>query len=77
MVKHSESGCCCAQVPIVGFDLQLPAGLPAPLTVGKVYQQFSSVEQGIVQNIIEVSVPFLLEEERGVTFTVEARCVGR
>jgi hypothetical protein len=61
------------QVPIVGLDRDLPLGLPAPVTVGAVYQQFSSVQQGSVQNIIEFSVPFLLQQQQGATFTVEAR----
>jgi hypothetical protein len=30
------------QVPIVGLDLDLPPGLPAPVFKGNVYQQFSS-----------------------------------
>ncbi|KAF6249059.1 hypothetical protein COO60DRAFT_1706680 [Scenedesmus sp. NREL 46B-D3] len=61
-----------AKVPIVGLDVDLPLGLPAPVTVGKVYQQFSSVQQGSVQNIIEFTVPFLLEQQQGATFTVDA-----
>jgi hypothetical protein len=61
------------QVPIVGLDLELPFGLPAPVSVGNVYQQFSSVQQGSVQNIIEFSIPFLLQQQQGATFTVEAR----
>lgn len=59
-------------VPIVGLDLELPFGLPAPVTVGNVYQRFSSVAQGSVQNIIEFTVPFLLQQQQGATFTVEA-----
>lgn len=61
------------QIPIVGLDLPDLAGLPPPVTVGNVYQRFSNVEQGIVENIIEFSIPFLVEQNKGVTFTVEAR----
>lgn len=66
------------QTPIVGLDLPDIAGLPPPVKVGNVYQRFSSVERGIVENIIELSIPFVLEQDKGVTFTVEARwvCVG-
>lgn len=72
--------CVCAvvrgapQTPIVGLDLPEFAGLPPPVRVGNVYQRFSSVERGIVENIIEFSVPFVLQQDRGCTFTVEARC---
>eukprot|EP00883_Tetradesmus_obliquus_P014590 jgi/Sobl393_1/7657/SZX78179.1 len=59
-------------LPIVGLDLELPFGLPAPVTVGNVYQRFSSVARGSVQNIIEFSLPFLLQQQQGATFTVEA-----
>jgi hypothetical protein len=59
----------------VGLDLPDIAGLPPPVKVGNVYQRFSSVERGIVENIIEFSVPLLLEQDKGCTFTVEARCV--
>lgn len=64
-------------VPIVGLDLSsyLPAGLPAPV-VGDVFQRFSSVEDGRVENIIEFGVPPLTQEREGITFTVGARCVG-
>jgi hypothetical protein len=68
--------CCCLQTPIVGLDLPDIAGLPPPVKVGNVYQRFSSVERGIVENIIEFSVPFLLEQDKGCTFTVEARCAN-
>jgi hypothetical protein len=68
--KHART-----QTPIVGLDgLPTVAGLPPPLTVGNVYQQFSSVGEGRVFNIIQLSVPFLLEARRGVTFVVDARC---
>lgn len=32
-----------------------------PLQVGNIYQRFSDVEEGLVENIIQLSVPFLLE----------------
>lgn len=35
---------------------------PLPLRVGNVYQNFSNVAEGRVENIIQLSVPFLLEE---------------
>jgi hypothetical protein len=46
----------------------------APPQVGDIYQRFSSVERGWVENIIRLSVPLLLEARQGVTFTVGARC---
>lgn len=60
-------------VPIVGLDLErlLPAGLPAP-AVGDVFQRFSSVEEGRVENIIEFGLPPLTDPRRGLTFTVGA-----
>jgi hypothetical protein len=48
-------------------------GLIPPVSIGNVYQQFSSVAEGQVQNIIQFSVPFLLQDQEGVTFTVGAR----
>lgn len=61
-------------VPIVGLDLAdlLPAGLPAPVVVGDVFQRFSGVEAGRVENIIEFGLPPFTDERRGVTFTVGA-----
>lgn len=73
-----QAPCCCVvvlQTPIVALDLPDIAGLPPPVKVGNVYQRFSSVERGIVENIIEFSIPLLLEQDKGCTFTVEARCV--
>lgn len=61
------------QIPIVALNVQLPFGIPAPVEVGNIFQRFSSVSQGHVENIIEFSIPFLLEQQRGVTFTVGAR----
>ncbi|EIE26014.1 hypothetical protein COCSUDRAFT_61007 [Coccomyxa subellipsoidea C-169] len=46
----------------------LIADRPAPFQVGNIYQQFSDVEQGDVQNIIEFSIPMLLQKG-----TVEVR----
>lgn len=65
-------------VPIVGLDLSrlLPAGLPAPVVVGDVFQRFSSVEEGRVENIIEFGLPPFTQDSRGITFTVGARCAG-
>jgi hypothetical protein len=66
-------------VPIVGLDLSslLPAGLPAPVVVGDVFQRFSSVEEGRVDNIVEFGLPPLTQGSGGVTFTVGARCAGQ
>jgi hypothetical protein len=61
------------QTPIVGLDLPHIAGFPPPVSVGAVYQRFSNVEAGLVENIIEFSLPFWLEEQNGGTFTVQAR----
>jgi hypothetical protein len=60
----------------VGLDLPSLPGLPPPLAVGRVFQRFSSVAEGRVANIIEFSVPLLLDAQRGATFTVDARCGG-
>ncbi len=38
------------------------ADRPAPFQVGNIYQQFSDVEQGDVQNIIEFSITMLLQK---------------
>lgn len=62
-----------AQTPIVGLNLPSLPGFPPPLSVGNVYQRFSSVESGVVENIIELGVPPFLEADKGVTFTVKAR----
>ena len=40
---------------------------PLPFQVGNIYQEFSSVERGEVQNIIEFRVPLLLREGEGHT----------
>ncbi|GAX72861.1 hypothetical protein CEUSTIGMA_g316.t1 [Chlamydomonas eustigma] len=61
-------------LPILGAETRLtPLIGPSPLQVGNIYQTFSSVEKGVVQNIIELSAPFLLQEYKGVTVTVQAR----
>ncbi|KAK9916204.1 hypothetical protein WJX75_010027 [Coccomyxa subellipsoidea] len=46
----------------------LIADRPTPFQVGNIYQQFSNVEQGDVQNIIEFSIPMVLQKG-----TVEVR----
>jgi hypothetical protein len=42
----------------------LIADRPTPFQVGNIYQQFSNVEQGDVQNIIEFSIPMVLQKGR-------------
>lgn len=61
-------------LPIIDLEqvLQTPVGI-SPIEVGEIYQRFSSPEKGWVENIIKLSVPFLLESRQGVTFTVGAR----
>jgi hypothetical protein len=44
---------------------------PQPVQIGSIYQQFSTVGAGEVQNIIKVTLPFLTQEE-GVTLRVKA-----
>jgi hypothetical protein len=63
-------------VPIVGLDLSrlLPAGLPAPVVVGDVFQRFSVVDDGRVENVIQFGLPPFTDERAGVTFTVGAKC---
>lgn len=57
---------------VLGLVAKPPEGLPVPLRVGDIYQRFSTPEEGIVENIIKLSVPFLLDESEGVTATVRA-----
>lgn len=57
-------------VPIVGFESVLP--FPSPIRVGDVYQKFTGLELGQVQNVIKFGLPGLLEPTDGVTFTVLA-----
>lgn len=59
-------------LPIIGVEGLFPQPLPPVVQVGDIYQRFSSPAAGVVENIIQFSVPFFLEEGRGVTFTVEA-----
>ncbi|KAG1680761.1 hypothetical protein FOA52_008094 [Chlamydomonas sp. UWO 241] len=61
-------------LPILEAESRLaPPYLPSPVQVGEIYQRFSSVSEGIVENIIELSTPYLLQERNGITFTVKAR----
>lgn len=48
-------------LPILGLDaLPLPQGVPNPLRIGDIYQRFSSVSEGRVENIIHFGTePFL------------------
>ncbi|KAK9803260.1 hypothetical protein WJX72_001611 [[Myrmecia] bisecta] len=55
-------------VPLLGFT----DGNLLPLRVGDIYQRFSSVATGRVENIIKLSVPFLLKEGEGATVVVGA-----
>eukprot|EP00798_Chlamydomonas_sp_ICE-L_P011599 gene11599-34303_t len=41
-----------------------------PVQVGEIYQVFSSVEEGEVENLIKLSTPFLLKERDGITVTI-------
>jgi hypothetical protein len=41
--------------------LQVPRSSLLPLQVGNIYQRFTTVEEGVVENIIQLGVPFLLE----------------
>jgi hypothetical protein len=43
--------------------------------VGPIFQRFTSPVdgEGKVDNVIQLSVPFLLEQDTGVTITVQAR----
>ncbi|CAD7700822.1 unnamed protein product [Ostreobium quekettii] len=63
-------------VPLLKFGDVHPEGrsslVPRPLRVCSIFQQFSSVEEGTLQNIICCSVPFILENE-GVTLTVSGK----
>lgn len=49
----------------------LPAAVPFP-RVGAIYQRFTSVEEGIVQNIIQGGDGMFVSPGSGVTFTVNA-----
>ena len=50
----------------------LPSLLPFP-RVGAVYQRFTSVEEGVVQNIIQSGDGLVVNSGSGVTFTVNAQ----
>mmetsp|Transcript_7977 Transcript_7977/g.14312 ORF Transcript_7977/g.14312 Transcript_7977/m.14312 type:complete len:202 (+) Transcript_7977:87-692(+) len=48
-------------------------GRTAPLLkVGGIYQQYSSVEEGVVKNIVDFGLPPFLEADKGLRFTVRA-----
>ena len=50
----------------------VPTSLPFP-RIGAVYQRFTSVDEGIVQNIIQGGAGLFLAQGNGVTFTVNAK----
>lgn len=62
------------QLPILEIESRLgnPFG-PTPIQIGNIYQRFTSVEEGVVENLIQFGVPFLLEDRNSVTFTVGAK----
>lgn len=43
-----------------------------PLQTGKIFQRFSSIAVGTVDNIIQLSIPFLLQPDKGITLRVQA-----
>ena len=53
-----------AQAPIVA----LPRSPLVPVRVGDIYQRFSSVEEGVVENIIKFSIPRVLQPGSGLPF---------
>ncbi|KAL6746719.1 hypothetical protein V8C86DRAFT_2934089 [Haematococcus lacustris] len=62
-------------LPILEASSSLSTPLtPSPLQVGIIGQRFTSPVngEGKVENVIELSVPYLLEEDKGLTVTVEA-----
>lgn len=83
-VQHSMAYFWCAlhvfmrQLPILNLPDSKATSVawPLPLQVGSIFQRFSSVEEGKIQNIIRWGVPFLLDDE-GVTLTVNAKWVGQ
>jgi len=53
-------------------------GRTAPLLkVGGIYQQYSSVEEGVVKNIVDFGLPPFLEADKGLRFTVRAEFEAR
>lgn len=56
--------------PILSLERTFPGPAFLAPKVGNIYQKFSDVSDGRVQNIIKLSVPFLLEERDGITLTV-------
>eukprot|EP00210_Caulerpa_lentillifera_P007037 g6731.t1 len=46
--------------------------LPWPIKVGSIYQEFSSLSEGVIKNVIKLGLDNIFEEE-GVTFTVFAK----
>lgn len=50
-----------AQAPLLQVSRPSPLPLWPPFTVGNIYQRFSPEAEGVVENIIQLSVPGLLE----------------
>ncbi|KAK9809476.1 hypothetical protein WJX73_001462 [Symbiochloris irregularis] len=54
-----------------GSNAQITSVL-APFRTGRIFQRFSSVAVGTVDNIIQLTIPFLLQPEGGITLRVAA-----
>lgn len=54
------------QAPILGLGGNAQLTSLLPLQTGKIFQRFSSLADGRVDNIIQLSVPYLLQEGGGV-----------
>ncbi|PRW33218.1 putative plastid-lipid-associated chloroplastic isoform X2 [Chlorella sorokiniana] len=52
------------------LPLVAPQRLPAPLRVGRIWQEFSSLDQGVVQNVIEALPPAGLPLADGASLTL-------
>ena len=63
----------CPQIPLLYLNRPpFLEGLPWPLKIGSIFQQFSSTGEGKVQNIIKIGLNDILENE-GLTLTVNSR----
>jgi hypothetical protein len=64
------------QEPLLQSQLRQPGALPLPTPrVGSIYQRFSSLEEGVVQNIIKGGDGWFFNRGNGVTITVTAKFV--
>ena len=64
---ETQLACSLSQAPLLQVSRPSPLPLWPPFTVGNIYQRFTSEAEGLVENIIQLSVPGFLEG--GMHFT--------